>query len=419
MRVVHAFTGADVRARWNLGTGEVVQGPLPPGVEPAPDAQERAAQAAAEAKERWRAGFVDAGAAQQVGWFTLRGELPPIALELPPGLVRLDPKHPLFVRRVANVQSLEVVVPVAPEAPLEVQINGPDGRPAVGATLEDVRLHGASWPVTLEDVGPGVVRALGLPHLGGEMIELEVSWPGPPDRPPAYVEVDEVEELTPDPVEARMPASLFPAWVVQVHLAGPCPTWLCCSECNDCCSASTSGGPHEHALDDPSRLSTLRVRLEDWRGRALRAVMTARGDVTDEAGVFVRDEVRPGPQSVRARVAGYLPFVSEIDVPAGSTIETRLREPRGGRLTVEVMDGEGRPCPAACVVLPGTWWFDVDEDGLQRLDGWTDHHGRRSLARVAPGPTEVHAIWRGRKGKAQVVVEEAEECHVRVVVPSS
>ena len=84
-----------------------------------------------------------------------------------------------------------------------------------------------------------------------------------------------------------------------------------------------------------------------------------------------------------------------------------------------VVDEAGRPCPTARLEIRAAStpaWFDV-EGGVQRLDPFTDEHGRRSIARVAPGAALVRAVAAGgRTAEAEIEVQDGGTRSLTLVV---
>jgi hypothetical protein len=96
-----------------------------------------------------------------------------------------------------------------------------------------------------------------------------------------------------------------------------------------------------------------------------------------------------------------------------------LVEGEGARLRVEVLDREGRGLPFATLsvkTVEGPGWVDLGDDGVQRIDPFTDHLGRRTLEHVDPGEVTITATWGSRTGKAVVQAEEGRRHEVRIVL---
>ena len=126
----------------------------------------------------------------------------------------------------------------------------------------------------------------------------------------------------------------------------------------------------------------------------------------------------PGRHGIAARQAGFLTVSKEVEVVEGRTIEIELRESTGLRREIEVVDGDGNPLPFARIEPRGAKgnaeWID-EQQGTQRLDLFTDHEGRRTLARLNPQVTRLTVTWGSRK--ATVDLGEGEDGTLRLVLP--
>jgi hypothetical protein len=115
---------------------------------------------------------------------------------------------------------------------------------------------------------------------------------------------------------------------------------------------------------------------------------------------------------------GFVPDVAEVVVASGATAEVQLREPAGGDLEVEVVDAAGRPCSFAALRVcqrSGAPWGDVERDGTQRLDLFTDVRGVRRVRRLEPGEVRLVATWAGDSVETSCRVVAGERSRVRVV----
>ncbi len=102
--------------------------------------------------------------------------------------------------------------------------------------------------------------------------------------------------------------------------------------------------------------------------------------------------------------------------PIGGWNEPELSEHDGVRRELEVVDENGEPLPFARIELwpERSGWIDV-RDGVQRLDRFTDHQGRRTLARMSRRIKDVTVSWGSRW--ATVDVGEAKTGTLRIVLP--
>jgi hypothetical protein len=321
-----------------------------------------------------------------------------------------EPWFQLLAYRVAGAREVEALVPAAREAPLEVVVLGPDGAGAEGASLQTVEFSGQERQVTVETLGHGRLRVYGLPHLPGEPVTAFVVWRieeavvaevGP--------EAAESEQPSTPQLQATVPESLAEPWRVIVRLKGPVygrPYSESMTFDMDCAvDEDLFGG------DGPT--GSVRVLARGWDGCALREATVA-GLPVDEAGEVLVTGLRVGRHTLRMGSPGRLLALGDVEVVEGREATLVLREPRGGRLEVEVRDLQGNPLPGARLVLD-TSWYDV-ADGVQRLDLVCDEQGRRTLERVQPGACHVSARWGSRQGTAEVTVRDQETTKVVVVL---
>jgi hypothetical protein len=122
---------------------------------------------------------------------------------------------------------------------------------------------------------------------------------------------------------------------------------------------------------------------------------------------------------VRLREPGLVPVSAGVavgdDVPASVT----LREPDGGSVEVVVVGADGLPLPFAELEAHeacGLEWQDVADDGVARMDAFTDHLGRRVLARVEPGDLRVKATWAGLEAQGTASVSDGARSVLRLVL---
>ena len=96
-----------------------------------------------------------------------------------------------------------------------------------------------------------------------------------------------------------------------------------------------------------------------------------------------------------------------------------LVEPEGGSVDVVLVDGAGRPLPFGTfsVGLPShVTWLDVTDEGVQRIDDFTDEAGRRVLEHVESGAVEITASWASRTAKTTVSVADRRRVVARIVL---
>ena len=61
-------------------------------------------------------------------------------------------------------------------------------------------------------------------------------------------------------------------------------------------------------------------------------------------------------------------------------------------------------------------WLDVTDEGVQRIDGFTDRAGRRVLDHVESGEVEISASWASRTAKATLWVADRGRVVARIVL---
>jgi hypothetical protein len=347
----------------------------------------------------------------------------PLDVELPTGYVSLAREHGLTFHRAVGIERTWALLPLVREAVLDVRILGPDGRPAAGAGVTAVEVGGEVRAVATEPRGPGEIRLRGIPFLPDEPVHLGLRWD--PAAVPIAAPGRTVEEIvteTEETVEVveeglrrrdattRVPHDLAEPWSLVVHLPGPLPGALRDAILVD------HDMPYEESLGKasgraPLRMAALRVRVLDREGRPVAGALVF-GKPPDVHGEISLSAL-PGPLTVGFNAAGRLGATAQAQLVADHENEVVLREPQGTRLEVLVTDEEGIPRPCAQLTVSGRV-FDV-EDGVQRVDLFTDHRGRRSLARVEPGPRTVQAHWGSRHGSLEVDLADGETRRVTIV----
>ncbi|MBL9086181.1 MAG: hypothetical protein JNM10_03485 [Planctomycetia bacterium] len=415
---VNAATGESVAARWRLMDAMWVSVPSVPWLD-----------------SRWRGGDLaatvfpepDASIGRWLEIATPEGYLPPTEGRI---------QQPIAF----DAEQVTITVPLWPTFKLELTLRGPDGAPAEGARLLDLRVQGgvASETSVVPELSgevadaSGRIRVKGLAFVPGAEVHARVAWPSASPhrtvRPPAEAPTEDLEE-----VEVRRPSALLrlPLEPVdflsaEVRVEGPTDEDglpgrhdRSAPVVEDLVEEEDLGEPV--ATADPATVGRLRVRVRGADGRLVeraRVTCDALHAVTAADGTAELSNVAAGDREVWASVSGGFRWSTRVQMDAGTRVDVELREPAAGRLDIEVVDGEGRPCPSAHVHVygaGGSVTYDV-EDGVQRLDDLTDASGKRSYRRVAPGDTSAFAEWRGRRGEAKVVVEERGRVSARVVV---
>ena len=161
--------------------------------------------------------------------------------------------------------------------------------------------------------------------------------------------------------------------------------------------------------------ASLRVTVLDRDGAPLAGVKVGEEE-TDDAGTVVLSGRLPEPYDLVVRADGRLPARASGALAEGAEASITVREPKGARVEVTVVDEAGRPRPSTLLDLGERVVFDV-VDGVQRLDLYTDADGRRTLERVEPGRVTIRATWGTRHGHVTVDLEDGVTTEVRIVAP--
>lgn len=131
--------------------------------------------------------------------------------------------------------------------------------------------------------------------------------------------------------------------------------------------------------------------------------------------------VARGTHAVHAQHVGLLPMTGSVTVRGSEAARITVRERKGGRIQVLVVDDADRPLPYATLdvrLKSKRPWVDLDEHGTQRLDPFTDHQGQRQLRGLEPGRVTLEARWGGRSKQRTVEVEDRGSETIRIVLPA-
>ena len=426
---VDAKTGRFVRARWNrsrnavvaehlieeifversLGGGNVTQ----PSNEPRAESLRRAL-------ERWERSFLPTGEARENG-MPPADRFPTFVVDPPARWLTTGRDVRIHGPVAHGVTRLRWVEPLWREAPLRLRVFGPDGQPLASVRVDAMAAAGRRLPVRADVEAPGVLLVHGIPHMAGEPAQVLVGWddPAAANQPPGEEVVEEVsreleEGGIEDPhVDTTIPADLTEAWEVEVRIPSLGRGLV------DTVETDTDEIVDEQDFEGQPFASreaaSVRVTVLDHEGRPVKAATIRQVD-TDADGKALLTGLRPGRTLLVATAYGRLPMSGTIELTPGGSHELTLREPVGARLDVLVVDEEGRPRPSASVHVERGSAFDVDDEGVQRMDPYTDHRGRRSFARVTPDRVVVRARWGSRSGGTEVSLEDGRRRQVRVVV---
>ncbi len=335
----------------------------------------------------------------------------PLRVEPLPGWVYLGSRV-IPSRRMPRAREGRMTVLLHREVDVRVEILGPDGRVAEGATVSDAFVAGTTIrPVEEQRASDGTRRLRGIPFFAGETLHLAAHWTGPLSDRPASLELSSV------PSEED-PAAL-PGW----H--GPMPDR---PETTVLAVIRLSGatGPRDHnesdndselldhlevnPLPDPALLGTARLQLIDRDGKPATGVRVAlRGieGTTDKDGRVTLAGVHQGTSPILVRDDGWTFPIPSVTVVGRQVTEVVAREIMGGDVEIIVRDADGNPVPFAALEVgraDGQVWYDVDDAGIQRLDPYVDVRGRRLLTHLPPGTLRVRAYHGTRQGQGEVEV---------------
>ncbi len=315
------------------------------------------------------------------------------------------------VRTVISPYARELlyIYPMRRELPLTVALVDSEGR-AMEATYKelkigDVKPRHLSWDT--DAFGRLVFK--GVPWLRDELVLLEVASK---DKERTALDVFRI----PPHEGARVSRTMRIDTHVVLHGDLPRPFPL-----GGAVGGKPFGGRTKNKRDkelivrvlrrDGAPAVDCRVAVDDeWPGVSL---------TTDARGRAHFRGLRSGKVLVVARQAGLLPMTGGTKLSSGKVTKLTLREGSGGSLDIEVVDDDGKPLSYATlrVATPSRLpWLDV-HDGIQRLDPFADHRGRRTLEHVEPGSILIHTYWGSRKGEQRLKLAEGERKSVRIVLP--
>jgi hypothetical protein len=365
---------------------------------------------------RWDASFLASGESESWMVWGDYDQVRSVHVLPPPRYVALGDSSRLDAVIAADARALVALVPLHRETVLAVHATGPDGRPAAGAKVAALDVAGQDVFPVVADTGPGAMRIRGIPHLPGEPVRIALEWTS---ENRVEAETPELTEGIASPqIVATVPTDSAATWNVAVELPGPVGYLHDRVETDQDVPEPALPGLRWAPSGTP--LGRVRVKALDVDERPLRRGLIAEESLglgRQAVAVDERGEILlgfpAGEATVRVASIGRFDAVGHVAVVADATTDLVVREPRGARLDVLVVDEEGRPRPFARLDL-GRAWFDVEGD-RQRIDAFTDANGRRTISRVEPGTATVKATWGSRRGEASVVLRDAERASVRIV----
>ena len=304
---------------------------------------------------------------------------------------------------------LEVYYPLRREVGVSVTVLEPDGSPTLKPEVYDVRAAGRNITASRRaSDGLGRLRITGVPFLPGEALTVRARRRGGyahatvTARIPAEAGVDLFLEVTLPP-EPQNALGIGGGAGGSFRGRGGSRNLI------------TSGGSHVR----PKGAVVVLVRRRDGTpAQGARVYLGKRETRTDLKGRAHFPRVHPGEYAVRVKQVGLLPLSGKVTVRGEAQARLVLREGPGGRLEVCVVDDEGRPLAYARLQVKtasGQPWIDL-QDGVQRVDPFTDHEGRRVLHGIEPGTISILATWGSRKRRVQVPAEPGQSRPVEIVL---
>lgn len=301
-------------------------------------------------------------------------------------------------------RSLAFVYPLRREVPVTVTAVGLEGEP-LAAALQDLRVAERQPPRYSAVVDAyRRLRVLGVPHLWGEPVRLEVTREDGrgrqvlhamvPDHPGERIELAVVLGTEP-PRETVMDHS-------EIGIGG-----------------GSSSFSFRSRTRYENRLEILVLRHDGSPAVDAEVAIPRRKARTDVAGRVRFENVTPGAVDVQVRQPGLLPLGGAVEVPKEGTLRLTLTEGDGADLEVLVVGEDGRPLPFAALAVktPSALpWVDL-QGTHQRIDPYTDHLGRRLVTHVESGALTVTATWGSRKASQVVEAVAGETVTVRLVLP--
>jgi len=308
-------------------------------------------------------------------------------------------------------KSLKAYYPLRREVGVSLTVLEPDRRPTPKPVVFDVRAAGRLITATrCASDGYGRLRITGVPFLPGETLSLKarrdggVVQAGVTDRIPADADAELDLEITlpPEPANASL-----------IGIGGSAGTGAFRGRGG----SRDLGFSGRHARPKGSVVVIVRRRNAS-PAQGARVYLGDREARTDLNGRAHFARVHPGEYAVRVQQVGLLPLSGKVIVRGEEQARLVLREGAGGRLEVQVVDDEGRPLTYARLQVKtasGQPWIDL-QDGVQRVDPFTDHEGRRVLHGIEPGAVSIVATWGSRKTQVQVQADSGQGRPVEIVL---
>ncbi len=326
-------------------------------------------------------------------------------------------------------KKLEVVYPVRPEARVHVRAADGAGNWVRGARPRAWQLAGMRREYARVEADRMGWRLRGVPFYREELLEVLVTLEHVRAPESGESVLEEVEEGQNEPVstyelegaavgKGRLPLKVWEQLHIVVTFGEhkPSEAWASDEVITDQdLPFEESFGAGEKVGPVPQGAIEVTAYTADGRparGALLWLNQGLEMQRTDQHGRARFTELEAGRYHVTLREPGLLRKLARVDVKKDKTSRIVIREPRGMTVRVRVVDVHGDPLPFATLHL--NRWVDI-QHGVQRLDPFTDEHGRRTL-RGYPRHNKLHASWAGRRGYAKLATEEGSEQDVTIVL---
>lgn len=143
---------------------------------------------------------------------------------------------------------------------------------------------------------------------------------------------------------------------------------------------------------------------------------TWKSALTDAEG-RVTLELEAGEYKCTVVVPGVVAFDERIEVAPNAVTSYTLREPEEAVLEVHVVDANDNALPYARIeVEPARGEWVDEQDGVQRIDPFTDVHGRRRIGGLPAGRARVVVRWASRSQTSVVVCAAGSALPFKVVL---
>jgi hypothetical protein len=278
----------------------------------------------------------------------------------------------------------------------------PDGGPVAEPLVTRVQLAGHDLPTDrVAGDALGRLRLGGVPFLPGELVKVHAGRRGGHAR-------GSTETRIPDDPRAAFTAEVIVPPEEKTPVIG----------IGGQAGGGFFGGLAGHRFFDlrglhvPKERGSVVVEVHRHGGRPARWTdvwLGPRRARTDREGRVLFERLIPGDYTVRAKAVGLLALSGRVTVRPNRTAHVTLREGPGADLEVQVIDAKGRALSYATLEVQTASkvpWVDLDSQGVQRLDPFTDSSGRRVLRHVPPGKVTLKASWGSRSASVQILLTE-------------